>query len=487
MAVIVGGTTEPLTMGRIIYKNLGTGDSVTTSASAIQIDFSNVNQLVAGTFTNTSGAGTLTLEGQFENTDQSVTGITGTIETIRVTFENGDIFYEMTGPFPYDRVFTRDAAGETISSSPGFIDYAVDEASNNLAFAGPFLADFFSGDDSLTGTFRDDDLRGYAGADSLVGGDGADTLFGFDGDDVLVGGAGADTLNGGGGADRGDWALFTSSADGVTVRLWSGDAEGGDAEGDSITNMQNLRGSNSASDTLSGNRFGNILEGLDGDDVLAGREGDDVLRGGFGDDRIDGGDGADFIVGGPGEDRLVGGDGDDTARGYSQNDTLDGDDGADLLFGNLGADLLRGGNGEDLLWGNSGNDRLFGRDGDDELYGGLGGDVLHGGRGTDTLLGGGGGDVFQFQDGDGLDIIRDFTLSGPDRDRIDLSRLLDGIDYQGSTPVADGVVRAIDAGDDALVQVELIEGAFAAVALVRATEPEDLQDDGLFITDDTFY
>lgn len=96
-------------------------------------------------------------------------------------------------------------------------------------------------------------------------------------------------------------------------------------------------------------------------------------------------------TGGPGADGLVG-----TA-------------GADTLYGMAGADTLSGGGGHDLLSGDSGGDLI---------YGGGGNDVIDGGPGRDTLWGGSGADVFVFQQGDGLDSLRDFQ-NGVDRIRVE--------------------------------------------------------------------
>jgi hypothetical protein len=71
-------------------------------------------------------------------------------------------------------------------------------------------------------------------------------LIGDAGDNVLVGGAGADQLDGGGGFNTADYS--TSSA-AVTVNLATGRGAGGDAEGDTLVNIQQVDGS-SYDDTL---------------------------------------------------------------------------------------------------------------------------------------------------------------------------------------------------------------------------------------------
>ncbi len=74
------------------------------------------------------------------------------------------------------------------------------------------------------------------------------------------------------------------SAAAVTVDLTAGTGTGGDAEGDTLSEIENLNGSTLA-DILSGDAVANVLQGGDGDDTL---------RGGAGADTLNGGDGADF-------------------------------------------------------------------------------------------------------------------------------------------------------------------------------------------------
>jgi Ca2+-binding RTX toxin-like protein len=94
--------------------------------------------------------------------------------------------------------------------------------------------------------------------------------------------------------------------------------------------------------------------------------------------------------------------------------TMTGGAAADRLTGGLGADRLHGLSGNDTLIASAGNDRLSGDAGNDLLYGEIGRDVIDGGNGRDTLFGGSGVDVFVFQQGDGIDSLRDFQ-NGVDR------------------------------------------------------------------------
>jgi Ca2+-binding RTX toxin-like protein len=81
---------------------------------------------------------------------------------------------------------------------------------------------------------------------------------------------------------------------------------GGDAQGDVLSNISNLVGSDFA-DTLTGTSSANTLSG------------------GKGDDKIIGGGGADSLVAGDGVDTLTGGAGVDTFDLYTGNNSLAGD------------------------------------------------------------------------------------------------------------------------------------------------------------------
>jgi Ca2+-binding RTX toxin-like protein len=134
--------------------------------------------------------------------------------------------------------------------------------------------------DSIDAGTGNDIVFGDAGNDSLVGGTGDDQLSGGDGNDVLLGGAGADALDGGAGIDT---ASYGGSLDGVTVNLATGLGTGGDAQGDTLTGIENVYGSNQ-NDVLTGDAGNNTLAGLGGDDVITGGVGADVLKGGVGND-----------------------------------------------------------------------------------------------------------------------------------------------------------------------------------------------------------
>ena len=224
-------------------------------------------------------------------------------------------------------------------------------------------------DDLLVGSnYANDWLYGGAGDDGITGNGGNDTLIGGDGADILNGGSGSDTI------------VYAGSDAAVTIDLHWHTGSGGEAEGDTIWEVENIVGS-AHHDWLMGDALANYIQGGAGYDTVYGRGGDDYL---------DGGAGEDNLQGDAGNDTLWGGDGDDTLRGVS---------------------------GDDTLYGGAGDDTIYGNDGADLIIGGAGFDEMSGGAGADTF-------VFHGDALDGLDIITDFNpaedilrltgVSGPD-------------------------------------------------------------------------
>jgi Ca2+-binding RTX toxin-like protein len=93
----------------------------------------------------------------------------------------------------------------------------------------------------------------------------------------------------------------------VIVSLGAGTATGTGG----ISNIQNVIGSQSATNILIGNEEDNILVGGNLADILVSGDGNDILLGGGGDDDLVGGNGRDIVAGGEGEDDIYGDAGDD--------------------------------------------------------------------------------------------------------------------------------------------------------------------------------
>jgi Ca2+-binding RTX toxin-like protein len=134
--------------------------------------------------------------------------------------------------------------------------------------------------DFLTGTGDSDTINSLGGNDIVFAGDGDDTVNGGAGNDILQGDAGDDTLDGDAGSDGltggtgTDTASYVGSTLAVNVNLLEGTASGGDAEGDSLSQIENLTGSGN-DDELTGDNQNNVLTGGAGADKLTGGRDDD--------------------------------------------------------------------------------------------------------------------------------------------------------------------------------------------------------------------
>ncbi len=339
---------------------------------------------------------------------------------------------------------------DTLDGGPGIdtADYSTSTSAvtvnltTGIGSGGDAQGDVLSNFENLTGSNYNDSLTGDAGANVLIGNAGNDTLRGGAGDDTLIGGPGADLLDGGTGIDSAD---YTTSGAGVTVNLATGTGSGGDAQGDTLTGVENITGS-FYNDNLTGDGNANVLIGGGGNDTLSGGAGNDRLNGGTGSDSLLGGDGDDTLIGGAGADVLNGGNGNDTADysastsgvtvnlatgtgvgGDAQGDTLIS---IENLAGSALNDNLTGDGNANILSGGAGNDTLSGGGGNDTLLGGAGSDTLIGGAGNDLLSGGAGNDLFLLGDGFGADTITDFDTGDADNDgffndQLDLSGLTD--------------------------------------------------------------
>ena len=236
--------------------------------------------------------------------------------------------------------------------------------------------------EQLTGTSEDDFIQGLASNDKLFGGRGDDDLQGGLGRDNLRGELGADRLDGGAGSS--DLADYVTSTAAVQVDLLSGVGAGGHAAGDTLINIERLRGSR-FDDQLLGDDNDNALSGLGGNDAIFGRGGNDYLRGDAGADQLDGGDGRDFAdyINSPGAVTVS------LATGIGSDSDAAGDQLVNI-------EDLRGSGLDDELTGDFGNNRLWGGNGDDLLAGGAGTDFLRGGLGSDVLDGGLGNDWAEY-------------------------------------------------------------------------------------------
>lgn len=144
-----------------------------------------------------------------------------------------------------------------------------------IGSGGTAAGDTYSGVERVLGSDFADVITGNTAGNYLRGGDGDDSLSGGGAGDLLSGGAGADALDGGSGFD---WAYYVFSTSGISVNLDTGATSGGEAAGDTFTDIERVRGSDHA-DTIIGDSTNNWFRGGDGDDVLQGGTGRDLLQG----------------------------------------------------------------------------------------------------------------------------------------------------------------------------------------------------------------
>ena len=342
------------------------------------------------------------------------------------------------------------------------------------------------GSDTIFGTAMNEVLNGYSGNDWLSGGAGDDTLIGGAGNDTLIGGIGSDVIDGGAGTDT---VVYTESTTFISVDLAANAHWSGDASWDSITNVENVIGSD-YNDYINGNSANNVFIGGNGADSMVGGAGDDTLQGDAGDDLLFGGDGNDLLIGGHGSDLLDGGNGTDTVSyvgssawvnvDLANNSQWNGDATWDNIMnvenviGSSYADNITGSSTSNVLYGGAGSDTLYGLAGNDTIYGDADDDIIIGGAGRDVLYGGAGADIFRvlslLDSGPGtMDTIMDFVQGV---DKIDISGLgFSGLENTSAPTVGNlgfyysaGVTRLTD-GDDfniaingnhALTQADLI-------------------------------
>ena len=220
----------------------------------------------------------------------------------------------------------------TVDNSGDFIDETggsgIDIVNTSMTFS---LADAVH----VKGDVENPTLMGTSGINgtgnaldnAITGNGGANILARLGGADILDGGAGVDTVT------------YAASSAGVNVSLMTSAGSGGDAEGDTLINIEKLlegdgaanvlnggtgidtvsyehavagvavnlattgaQAGGAGSDTLSG--FEN-LTGSQFDDILSGTSGANTIVGGAGNDKITGGGGSDILVGGAGTDTFI--------------------------------------------------------------------------------------------------------------------------------------------------------------------------------------
>jgi trimeric autotransporter adhesin len=234
------------------------------------------------------------------------------------------------------------------------------------------------GNDTLTGGLN---LDGGAGADLMIGTFGDGTYVVDDKGDIVrgIGGGSGDTVK-----SYISYAL-TLNVDNLTLVAGAASAVNGTGNG--------------LGNTITGNEFDNVLNGLAAADKMFGGKGNDTY---FVDNTFDDADES-------------GGDGIDTVKSSATFTLAEGLETL-ILLGTAGIEG-RGSAGDNTIIGNAGNNRLVGDAGFDSLSGGAGNDVLDGffsDGDADTLDGGAGADRMTLGVGDLaiVDNVKDIAEGG---------------------------------------------------------------------------
>jgi Ca2+-binding RTX toxin-like protein len=288
---------------------------------------------------------------------------------------------------------------------------------------------------------------------SIRGSHGNDVLIGNDDDNRFRGLEGADEINGGDGINLADYSMDAQhgGSQGIIANLTDGTIIDGFDDTDTVTNIQNVRGTQ-FNDVINGDNADNYLDGNDGNDVLNGGGGNDTIRGGRGDDTIDGGTGnntVDYLL--DMSDGAIHG----IVADLSEGSILDGYGDTDTVFNIqnvIGTDF------SDLIVGDTNQNILNGAGGDD---------ILDGFGGSDTLTGGSGNDIFVFSSVDysrfdlGPTVITDFRANGYD-DRIYLEAFVGNA--TGTPITAQGALSGGSLAQDVALLIGKNPGAnFAAL------------------------
>lgn len=333
------------------YVGFGGGDIIDGQggdAGGDQVSYIEERTIGEGTQGVTVDLGDGTATDSYGDTD-SLTGI----NDVRGT----DLDDELTGGADDEFEQFRGLEGDdVIDGGSGYdrVDY-----SNEPGFGGTQGVTVNLGDGTATDSFGDSDTvmnieeaRGTSFQDTLRGGGNAEF-------ESFRGLAGNDTIDGSGGYDRVYYAQdaqFGGSA-GVEVDLSSGTATDGFGDSDTLTDIEEVTGTQS-DDRITGNNsngvFFDVLNGLAGDDELDGGDGFDVAA--YDESRFFDGAGGVAVDLSAGTATDAFGDTDtltsiEGARGTNQADSLTGgsNDEFEVFYGLGGDDTIDGGSGYDRV------------------------------------------------------------------------------------------------------------------------------------------
>ena len=238
------------------------------------------------------------------NTKGSISGNIN-LRTGQNTVRNygGDIIGDITLGNDTDLIVNRGAIyGDIVMG--GANNFFGDKLFNRGLIIGSIDIGQFTEDDGLLdnrGGTIDGGIRFGSGSDIVDNRGG--TILGFvnlgAGHDTYILGLGAQLVDGGAGVDM----LDLSRGGGVIMQLGTTAGQVGLPADSNFIGFENVKGSLTGANTITGDA---------GNNDLTGGRGVDKLSGGIGTDNLNGGDGNDFLTGGAGKDVLNGGAGADT-------------------------------------------------------------------------------------------------------------------------------------------------------------------------------
>ncbi len=314
-----GSSSKTLSYSALPATFAVTVNLATNTASLITGTFSNINALTGTTDT----ANTLT--GPNSSSTWTISGAnTGKVNSFSFTNMPNLIGGNLSNTFSFTSTSASEASinggsgssSKTLSYSalPATFAVTVNLATNTASL----ITGTFSNINAVTGTT--DTANKLTGPNSTnqwtINGANSGTVnsFSFSHMPNLVGGTGVDTFKfsgttatalsikgGGAPTHQGDWLDYSSlpSSSTVTVNLATGSATNvnGGAAG-AVSGIQNVIGTSSGTNVLTGNSQGNILIGGSGLNTLTGGSGNSLLIGGSGHGTITGGAGQDILIAG---------------------------------------------------------------------------------------------------------------------------------------------------------------------------------------------
>ena len=452
-----GGTDDLYNIQNIIGSNFG--DLITGNGNNVITCGSGDDYVIDGGGNNVfdGGGGTNTLSYEADPAGVTVDLATGTATNGFSGTDTISNFQNVVGSY-YDDVITGDSHNNIIDGGGGnntldgggginTLDYSHDPGSVIVELSSGIAYNGYGGTDTIS-NFQ-----------NVIGSASNDDIFGDLNNNVISGGAGDNTLDGGGGTNTLDYSHNPGS---VYVDLVDGWATNGWAGTDTISNFQNVLGSNFG-DTIIGNG-NNVITCGSGDDYVIDGGGNNTFNGGGGTNTLSyESDPAGVTVDLSAGTATNGFGGTDTISNFQvvvgshYDDSITGDGSTTVSYasatGAVTVDLSAGtatGDGSDTLSGITG---VIGSSYDDTITCDNNNDVIYGNGGNDAIYCGSGADTILFKGATaltGVDTINNFNTSNGDK--IDIADVIST--YDPLSMLISNFVELTTSGSNTQVKVD---------------------------------